>query len=87
MVANTPNIKGQERDAILLMFGPVWQRKFRALDGQEGRPSIADCIDKALMKPNGKAQEDLVSYLEKYLADTALALGKKQQALYQTEEQ
>lgn len=53
------------------MFGPVWRKKYWALDGQNGRPSIADCLDFALRKRNSKAKEDLVDYVEGYLTDMA----------------
>lgn len=60
-------ISTSEKEALLIMFGPVWKKKYWALDGQSGRPSISDGIDFALMKFNQKAREDLVDYLENYL--------------------
>ncbi|GEM_PF-2385348 len=60
-----------EREAILIMFGETWRRKFWPLDGQKGRPSISDCIDFALRKKNSHHQEDLVDFLENYLSDMA----------------
>lgn len=62
---------GNEKEALLIMFGPRWQRKFWSLDGQQGRPSIADCIDFALKRKNIKNKEDLVDFLEDYLDDMA----------------
>lgn len=65
----TTHIKSQEKEALLIMFGPLWRKKFWALDGQGGRPSISDSIDFALRKFNTKAKEDLVDYLEDYLSN------------------
>ena len=53
------------------MFGSIWQKKFGVLDGKNGRPSLADCLDLALRKRNSKAREDLVNYVETYLKDLA----------------
>lgn len=71
MVAVSPSFGRNEKEALLIMFGDVWQRKFHALDGQKGRPSIADCIDFALNKVNNKAKEDLVMHIENYLRSAA----------------
>ncbi len=62
---------GNEKEALLIMFGATWQKKYWPLDGQKGRPSLSDCIDFALRKRNSKAQEDLVDFLENYLTDMA----------------
>jgi hypothetical protein len=69
MVAVTSNLKSQEKEALLIMFGPMWQKKFWALDGQGGRPSISEGIDFALRRLSSKAKEDLVDYVEEYLRD------------------
>lgn len=71
MVAISSIINRQEKEALLIMFGPVWRKKFWALDGQKGRPSLTDCIDFALRKLNAKAKEDLVTHVENYLSNMA----------------
>jgi hypothetical protein len=71
MVGITPRLARNEKEALLIMYGPAWQKRFWPLDGQEGRPSIADCIDFALRKRNSRAQQDLVAFLESYLTDMA----------------
>jgi len=58
-----------EKEALLIMFGPLWRKKYWPLDGQKGRPSLSDCIDLALRKRNTRSREDLVDFLEKYLTD------------------
>lgn len=65
------------KEALMIMFGQSWQKRFWSLDGQNGRPSIADCIEKALSKNTIKANEDLVSYVEKQLLSNARRLEKK----------
>jgi len=60
-----------EKEALLIMFGPIWQKRFWSLDGQKGRPSISDCIDFALKRRKARAEEDLVDFLEEYLSDMA----------------
>ena len=60
-----------EKQALLIMFGKHWSKKFKTLDGQKGRPSIPDCLDFALRRLNSRAKEDLVGYLERYLCDMA----------------
>ncbi len=71
VVAITTSFGSNEKEALLIMFGPEWRKKFWTLDGQKGRPSIADCIDFALRKRNSKVEEDLVNYLENYLTNMA----------------
>ncbi len=72
MVAvSSPTKNMQEKEALLIMFGPIWRKKFSALDGQQGRPSIADCLDLALQKRSSKAKDDLVDFLENYLTNMA----------------
>lgn len=71
MVAVTSAVSRNEKEALLIMFGNIWQKKFWALDGESGRPSIADCVDFALRKLNTNAKEDLVDYVEDYLTDMA----------------
>lgn len=71
MVAIASTLNRNEKEALLIMFGNVWRKKFWPLDGQKGRPSISDCIDFALRKKNSRAQEDLVDYIENYLKDMA----------------
>lgn len=65
------SFNGQEKEALLIMFGPVWRKRFWPLDGLKGRPSVADCLDFALRKRSSKAKEDLVDYVENYLTDMA----------------
>jgi hypothetical protein len=60
-----------EKEALLIMFGPLWQKKYWSLDGQKGRPSISECIDCALKSQKAGAQKDLVSFLENYLSTMA----------------
>ena len=60
-----------EKEALLIMFGAAWQKKYWPLDGQKGRPSLSDCIDYALRKRSARAQEDLVDFLESYLTNMA----------------
>lgn len=64
-------IDNRQKEALLIMFGHLWQQKYWPLDGLKGRPSLADCIDFALRKPNARAEEDLVAFLEEYLQDMA----------------
>jgi hypothetical protein len=71
MVAMLSTIHRHEKEALLIMFGNVWQKKFWALDGQNGRPSLSDGIDFALRRINSNAKEDLIDYLENYLKDMA----------------
>jgi hypothetical protein len=71
VVAISSALSTNEKEALLIMFGPIWRKKFRSLDGQKGRPSIADCLDFALRKYNSKAKEDLVDYVEDYLTSMA----------------
>jgi hypothetical protein len=59
-----------QKEALLIMFGQSWSKKYELLDGQDGRPSIADCIEKALYK-NTKQCEDLVDFVERHLSNTA----------------
>lgn len=65
------SFNGQEVEALLLMFGKDWQSKFKSLDGQNGRPTLSDCIHRALEKINAKQREDLVEYIECYLENMA----------------
>lgn len=60
-----------KKEALLIMFGQSWSHRFGSLDGQEGRPSIAECIDKALEKNTLRAHEDLVDYVEKHLTNVS----------------
>ena len=60
-----------EKEALLIMFGAAWQKKFATLDGEKGRPSISDCIDLASRKFNSRSKEDLIDYLETYLKKMA----------------
>lgn len=60
-----------EKEALLIMFGATWQKKFWSLDGQKGRPSIEDCIDFALKRRSLRLEEDLVDFIENYLSDMA----------------
>ena len=62
-------INNKEKEALLIMFGHLWQKKYCFLDGEKGRPSLSDCIDFALRKRNSRAEEDLVDFLECYLND------------------
>jgi len=71
MVAANSVINHQEKEALLLMFGTLWQKRYWPLDGKAGRPSISECIDFALRKNNTNAQEDLVDFLELYLTNMA----------------
>lgn len=71
MVAFASRLAVNEKEALLIMFGPSWQKKYCSLDGQKGRPSIAECIDFALRRHNSRAEEDLVDFLEGYLSDMA----------------
>lgn len=71
MVFVSSRLVGNEKEALLIMFGATWQKKYWPLDGQKGRPSLSDCIDFALRKNNSRAQEDLVDFLECYLTDMA----------------
>lgn len=71
MVASSPRLAGNEKEALLIMFGAIWRKKFWPLDGQKGRPSLSECIDFALRKKNSCVDEDLVDFLEKYLSDMA----------------
>lgn len=64
-------INRNEKEALLIMFGQIWEKKFWTLDGKMGRPSIAECVDFALRRGGKKAREDLVDYIEKYLNDMA----------------
>lgn len=65
------NMSTQEKEALLIMFGPIWRKKYWALDGEGGRPSIADGIDFALRKVSKKGQDDLIEHVERYLKDMA----------------
>lgn len=67
MVAVLSNSSQQQKEALLIMFGRVWQKKFWPLDGQQGRPSLGDCVDLALKRHNNKTRDDLVTYVENYL--------------------
>lgn len=69
MVAVSSGFSAMEKEALLIMFGPLWRKKFWPLDGQKGRPSLSECIDFALRRKNTKAKEDLVDYVESYLTD------------------
>lgn len=60
-----------KKEALLIMFGHGWSQRYCHLDGQDGRPSISDCIERALRKSNLKANEDLVDYVEKHLMSVA----------------
>lgn len=60
-------IDHNKKEALLIMFGPIWKKRFWPLDGQEGRPTLADCIEKALLKNTVKSNEDLVNYVENHL--------------------
>jgi hypothetical protein len=71
MVAISSHFSRNEKEALLIMFGPVWRKKFWPLDGQKGRPSLAECLDFALRRKNSRAKEDLVDYVESYLSDMA----------------
>lgn len=71
MVALSSAFNRNEKEALLIMFGSAWRKKFWSLDGEKGRPSISDCLDFALRKSNTKAREDLVEYVESYLRDMA----------------
>lgn len=62
-------IDSAQKQALLLMFGHIWQKKYSTLDGQKGRPSIDDCIDMALRRSNKSVREDLVDHVERYLID------------------
>lgn len=64
-------VGGKEKEALMIMFGTIWTKKFWALDGQKGRPSISDCLDFALRKRKIQAEEDLVDFVENYLTDMA----------------
>jgi hypothetical protein len=63
----SPKISLREKEALLIMFGSIWRKKFWALDGQKGRPSISDGIDFALSRLSSGAKEDLVDYVENFL--------------------
>ncbi len=56
-----------KKEALLIMFGHSWSKRYWSLDGQDGRPSIAECIDLVLKKETLSANEDLVGYVEKHL--------------------
>ncbi len=64
-------INTKEKEALLLMFGHLWQKRYWSLDGEKGRPSLSDCIDFALRRKNCRIDEDLVDFLEQYLQDMA----------------
>lgn len=76
MVAIISTLNRNEKEALLIMFGSYWRKKFSTLDGEQGRPSIAEAIDFALLKRNAKAKDDLVTYVEKYLQDMARRCAK-----------
>lgn len=67
----TQLISTKEKEALLLMFGHLWQKKYWSLDGEKGRPSLSECIDFALRRKNTRIDEDLVDFLENYLQDMA----------------
>ena len=69
MVSFSSSLEQREKEALLIMFGALWQKRFWPLDGLGGRPSISDCIDFAMRRWSKKAREDLVGYLENYLGD------------------
>lgn len=69
-------IKSKEKEALLIMFGPMWQKKFQVLDGQYGRPNIAESIDSALLKLSPKSKIDIIRYLENHLKKIATKLEK-----------
>lgn len=71
VVVISPILNRHEKEALLIMFGDIWRKKFDTLDGQKGRPTLSDCIDFALRRNNAKAREDLVEYVEAYLRDMA----------------
>ncbi|HXW53110.1 MAG TPA: hypothetical protein VEL47_03285 [Myxococcota bacterium] len=71
MVAMSSAISRNEKEALIIMFGQVWKKKFWPLDGQKGRPCLNDCIDFALKRLKAKSKEDLVDYVESYLRDMA----------------
>jgi len=71
MVAVSSSISHNEKEALLIMFGHMWRKKYWSLDGQKGRPSLGDCIDLAVRRQNTKSKEDLVDYVESYLAAMA----------------
>jgi hypothetical protein len=71
MVVSSQALSTEEREALWIMFGTLWQKKYCSLDGQHGRPSINDCLDWALKTKHIKESEDLVDFLESYLADMA----------------
>lgn len=73
-------VSSHEKQAIMIMFGGLWKKKFTTLDGQKGRPSVSDCIDFALRRVNKKAGEDLVDYLEQYLFN----MSKRCQASFES---
>lgn len=71
MVAVSSAFNRNEKEALMIMFGNAWRKRFWSLDGEKGRPSISDCLDFALRKRSTRAQEDLVEYVESYLNDMA----------------
>jgi hypothetical protein len=71
MVLVTSALSRNEKEALLIMFGTVWRKKFSTLDGRKGRPSITDCIDIASRRLNSRSRADLVYYIETYLQDMA----------------
>ncbi len=71
MAAVGSAISRNEKEALIIMFGNSWRKRFWALDGQKGRPCLNDCVDFALRKLNTKSKEDLVNYVEAYLTDMA----------------
>jgi|JI10StandDraft_1071094.scaffolds.fasta_scaffold1876970_1 hypothetical protein len=66
-MARKAELKPHEKEALLIMFGHMWQKRFWALDGQGGRPNLSQCIDFALKKRGASLHEDLVDFLENYL--------------------
>ena len=66
-IMNT-NLEEVEVQALLIMFEKIWQKKFSMLDGQNGRPSISECVEMVLHQENNKKpQEDLIDFLENHL--------------------
>jgi hypothetical protein len=80
VVTRSSTLSRHEKEALLIMFGDSWHKKFNALDGKKGRPSINDCIDFALIRLSPRAREDLVTYLEGYLKQMAKKCEKNRRA-------
>ena len=71
---NANNLEETEFQALLIMFEKIWQKKFSMLDGQNGRPSISECVEIALSQENTNPKEDLIDFLESHLEEMANSL-------------